>query len=137
MGKFTITRKKLRAMMKSSKKRMPFEASGAPTPRPPRSMRDRQRSWILARLKHLKAPVVPCHTASTNLSIFILYGSMRQKQTLQTGKTFSRPLNLSDTQRFCFSHNPQLDWSQPCDHVETFAGRAEVTRAELEVGKIN
>ena len=37
-------------------KDMPFHES--PTIRQPRSMRDRQQLWVLAGLKHLRAPVV-------------------------------------------------------------------------------
>lgn len=45
-----------RAVAKAAKDSMPF---GLGVPKPPRlSPRDRQRSWVLAGLKHLQAPAV-------------------------------------------------------------------------------
>lgn len=59
-------------MAKAAKDSMPF---GLGVPKPMRlSPRDRQRSWVLAGLKHLRAPAV---TYSKNGTIY-LFNDVRQ-----------------------------------------------------------
>lgn len=80
--------------LKKVKKDLPFQSDPQPSTKVPRNMKTKQKSWILAGLRHLKAPIV---LATLVTLLFQVDG---------------------------------LDWTQPADHVETFAGAMAVTRAE-------
>lgn len=56
-----IDRKELARHTKKTKKDMPFTEESTPVPKSLRCMRDRQRSWVMAGLQHIKAPVVFWH----------------------------------------------------------------------------
>ena len=57
MGK--VSAAMIKKKMERVHKRMPFVPEESPTIRQPRSMKDRQQLWLLAGLKHLKAPIAP------------------------------------------------------------------------------
>lgn len=85
--------------LKKVKKDLPFQSDPQPSTKIPRNMKTKQKSWILAGLRHLKAPIV---LATLVTLLFQVDG---------------------------------LDWTQPADHVETFAGAMAVTRAEWMEGR--
>ena len=53
-----MLKKEVQRRVKGLDSKMPFQES--PTLKQPRSMKDRQQAWVLAGLKHIRAPLAPC-----------------------------------------------------------------------------
>lgn len=129
MVKRVAPKQKAQQVRKDAKaciKHMPFvmceDNDDEPSPLP-RSMRAKQRDWILAGLKHLRAPVEPL----LEVIFFVV---------VHCGACSSWCPDIADqavaTLVSLLMALPGLDWDRPIEHLECFSGDMSVTKAEWQ-----
>lgn len=133
-------------LRRGARKALPFDGSHVSEKRLPKQWGPKQRTWILAGLKHLKAPIVPRYYSEDSFCfednaqnpkrsqkvfcskhVYVLRDFIRQEFLLgfwAISQVFATVISL-------LFQVQDLDFTKPDDHVELFAGEMSVTKGEI------